>query len=378
MLTAPPVTPRAAHLDALDGLRAVAILLVVGTHVAAATGMGLQDSVFWRMIANGNVGVPIFFMLSGYLLYRPWARAALNGGQVPSARKYFKRRALRILPGYWLLLPVGLLVFNREHAGEFGTWFEFVTLTHTYDPDKWWQGAGPQALGPVWSLSVEATFYLILPVLARALHRFARGDTRRLLAAITAIGLFALAETFFVRYTENIDLIFYHEHLLMRSLVEFAFGMALAVLAERRNRLTEIVGSLPGVGWVIAACALALVATPLATPSSGPQSAPLYVMNVLLYIVIAGAIVAPAVLDPGQPLTAAVLANPVMSRLGLVSFGVFLWHSPIIEAWYALSGRDRFSGDFWTVMIMAMVLSAALASIHYVVVERPAQRLARR
>lgn len=120
------------------------------------------------------------------------------------------------------------------------------------------------------------------------------------------------------------------------------------------------------------------MATPLATPSSGPQSAPLYVMNVLLYIVIAGAIVAPAVLDPGQPLTAAVLANPVMSRLGLVSFGVFLWHSPIIEAWYALSGRDRFSGDFWTVMIMAMVLSAALASIHYVVVERPAQRLARR
>ncbi|GAA3232323.1 acyltransferase [Actinocorallia longicatena] len=374
-----PTLVRTRHLAALDGLRAVAILLVVVLHVAGATGTLSSDALLWRMAANGGVGVTIFFVLSGFLLYRPFARAALDGSPPPSVRRYLRRRALRILPAYWLMLAFTLLVFteNRPHAGSARTWLEFLTLTHPYDPGKWWQGLGPRGLGPMWSLSVEASFYLLLPVLARLLHRWARGSAARLLAGIAVLGALSLAEAIAVRCGGNIDLLFANEQLLPRSLVIFAAGMALAVLAERPTALSEAAGAAPGIGWVVALCLLALVSTPLATPGYGPQNAAQYVVTIVLYPLIALALVAPAALAPAHPLTTGLLANGPLVQLGLVSYGVFLWHSPVIESWYALTGRPAYAGDFWLLLLVVLAVSLVIASLSHTFVEEPAQRLGR-
>ncbi|MEO5877904.1 MAG: acyltransferase [Streptosporangiaceae bacterium] len=391
-----PVTPPdpKGHLDALDGLRAVAILLVVSTHVAVLTGMGGLDGIGWRMTLNGGVGVPIFFILSGALLYRPWARSVITGRSArPSVRTYFWHRGLRVLPAYWVMLPVGLLVFNagKVPQGRWpSTWLEFLTLMQSVDPRPWWTGAGPRALGPIWSLSVEASFYLVLPLLAGLLDRYARRGAdrdarfRRLLSGIGLLGLSSLSSTIAVRYSENIDVLSYNEHLLTRSFLYFALGMGLVVVAEAAKadprgapaRWARTIGASPGLGWVLAICGLALVATPLATPAfpGQPQTANQYLVNILLFPLIAVALVSPALLRPEQPLTLAVLANPVMRRLGVVSYGMFLWHMIVIEAWYSVTDRALFQQDFWLVLVVALVGAVTLAELNHRLIELPSAR----
>ncbi len=388
--TAAPAAVRATgHLDALDGLRSVAIMLVVGLHVAGATGMTTRDGLPWRMLANGGIGVSIFFALSGFLLYRPFARAALDGTRPPDVRRYLRRRALRILPAYWLMLPFVLPAFNREEARDPVIWLQMATLTHNYDVHPPWPlgGVGMRGLGPIWSLSVEATFYLVLPLLALALRRLSRGRPRRLLLCLAALGALSLLETLTLRYLEHFGvtfgndpfrLLFYNERLLPRSLVFFVLGMAMAVLAERPRRETAFVGSVPGASWTVAACALALMSTPLATPLHGGQSAHQYLVHNLLSVVIVTAVVAPVAFAPDQPLVRTVLANPLMRRLGLVSYGVFLWHSPVIELWYSLTGRPQYLGDFWLVLGVTALFTLMIAALVHLFVEQPVQRLGRR
>ncbi|MDX6743822.1 acyltransferase [Actinocorallia sp. A-T 12471] len=377
------------HLDALDGLRTVAIALVVCSHVVAPTGMLGLDGLHWRMLNMGGVGVPIFFVLSGYLLYRPYARATLDGTPAPNTRDFLFRRAMRILPAYWVMLPFAMVFFNRDVIGDVWLWLQLITLTHNFDLYPPWDlgDSGLPALGPIWSLSVEATFYVLLPLLAAALRRFSRGEPRRLLLGIGALFTLSLAEAIGVRFVEYthgvfgidpIELMFYNERLLPRSFLLFAAGMALAVLAERPTPLTTAIGASPALGWTIALCGLALVSTPLARPlADGAQTAPQYIAQTLLFLLIALALVAPTALAPHHPLTTLLLSTPPMRALGRVSYGVFLWHIVVMDAWYALTGRDLFKLDFWLVLSVTLLFSLILATLSHTFLEHPAQQFAR-
>ena len=87
------------RVASLTGVRAVAALLVLGTHAAYTTGKythGFVGLVYSRM----EIGVPIFFALSGYLLFGPWVRAAAGGGQSPPLGRYAWHRVRRIMPAY--------------------------------------------------------------------------------------------------------------------------------------------------------------------------------------------------------------------------------------------------------------------------------------
>lgn len=392
-----PVTDKTGvgHQDALDGLRAVAIAAVVLTHVAWATGNGALGGIFWTVVANGTVGVPIFFALSGLLLYRPWARAALRCAPVPRTRPYLRRRALRILPAYWVLLVVTMVVFNRGHLSSIRTWLEMVTLTQNYDPHPWWEQAlGPNQMAPIWSLSVEATFYLVLPLLAAVLHRHALGGgvdgdlrARRLLSGLVAVMALSYAATAVVRFGLPYRWIFFWEHLLPRSLPYFGAGMIVAVLSEWAGqtrsrpvlRLVSTVGSMPGAAWLVAICAMVLAATPLATPVPGipqiPQNGWQYLAVILLFTVVATALIAPVAFQPAHPMTKAVLGNRVMRRIGSISYGVFLWHQFVLGGWYYVTGRPIFDHDFGLVLVVTVAGSLVVAALSYVLIERPAQRL---
>lgn len=398
---APPVMPVAprvparpgGHLDVLDGLRAAAIVVVVVVHVATITADTGRDSLLWRMIGNGGVGVPVFFVLSGLLLYRPWARAALAEGPDPAARPYLWRRALRILPAYWVMLAVALPLLNGEHARSAWTWVQWITLTEHFGPNPWWgDGAGPPSLGPIWSLSVEASFYLVLPLLGAVLSRYARRGgrelgvrARRLLGALAAIFVLSLGLTAAIRVSGNFGLLFYTEHLLPRSMLYFAAGMALAVLTEWARlepagpaaRWGRVIGAMPGWCWLVAACAMVLVATPLATPAVAgqAQNASQYVVNVVLFPIVAIALVTPAAFQPFHPMITAVLANPVMRGLGQISYGVFLWHMVVITGWYEFTGRPIWAHDFALTLTVAAAGSLAIAAVSHYAIELPAQRL---
>lgn len=187
------------HLDALDGLRAVAAAAVLITHVGALTGyVGTGTPASW-VVSRGDVGVPIFFALSGLLLYRPWVVAALSGPQAGPVTGYLRRRALRILPAYWAVVLIALPVLNPGPARHVWSWAQYLLLAQNYDPHPWWTGTGATGLAQDWSLVVEVSFYLLLPVLAAALTWLAcsawrgggdlPGRARRLLAAIAVLAV---------------------------------------------------------------------------------------------------------------------------------------------------------------------------------------------
>jgi peptidoglycan/LPS O-acetylase OafA/YrhL len=385
------------HIDSLDGLRALAAFVVVVFHVSFSTADLMTGSGVWRVVAHGDVGVPIFFALSGLLLYRPWARRTLAAGPPgwtasPRVRTYLWHRALRILPAYWAVVVVALLAYNGSRAGSPDTWLQWLTMSQIYDFHPWWEGTGPHGLGQMWSLSAELSFYLLLPVIAGVLGWYARFGNpdigiraRRLLIALGVLSLGSFVWIGFVHKAHNG---YYYELWLPRSICWFAVGMALTVLSEWSRaeegspygpigRLCRTIAFMPGVCWLVALAAWGLVATPLAGPTyPGAPNVLQYEAKTFLYMVIAVGLVAPAAFQPGgRTITTAILGNPVMRFLGRISYGVFLWQFVVIYAWYELTDRPFWNHDFWAVLSVTVVGTVAVATACYYLIERPAQRL---
>ncbi len=156
----------------LEPLRAIAALMVLGYHVYLRSSPDPENA--WDIGRLLNLGVPIFFVLSGFLLYRPFASARLDGRRMPSIGRYAKRRFFRVIPGYWVALSVfALLIPAWVDVLDQDAWI-YYGLVQTWVPGHTFGG-----LSPAWSLSVELAFYLLLPFYALALDRVLRRRSRR-------------------------------------------------------------------------------------------------------------------------------------------------------------------------------------------------------
>ena len=157
------------RVASLTGVRAVAALLVVATHAAYTTGKythGYAGLVFSRM----EIGVPIFFVLSGFLLFGPWVRAAASGSAAPSVWRYARNRVRRIMPAYVVTVLVAYLIYHFREAGpnpghSWNGLLRNLTLTQIYT-DAYMFSHLHQGLTQMWSLAVEVAFYAALPILA--------------------------------------------------------------------------------------------------------------------------------------------------------------------------------------------------------------------
>src|SRR4051794_37884279 len=153
---------RALPFPLLDELRAVAALTVLAGHIYLLGFRIPADrplSFAGRFLIAEAFGVPLFFLLSGFLLYGQFARAAHRGTTVPRAR-FWRNRARRILPAYWtayLVLAIypGLQQFDAKIVP-----FN-LALLHAWIP-----GYGTSGIGPAWSLCAEVAFYAMLPFIA--------------------------------------------------------------------------------------------------------------------------------------------------------------------------------------------------------------------
>jgi peptidoglycan/LPS O-acetylase OafA/YrhL len=159
-----PVTER---LDILDGLRGLAILLVVWYHVWLVSGQAFGPLSF--IAQAGFLGVDLFFFISGFCLFYPYARATSEGRPQPSTRRFFERRLLKIVPSYL----IALLVFAVVYRAEFGTLQNtllqlatHLTFMHTLIPTTF--GA---ISGPLWTVGIEVQFYLLFPFIVRWFRR---------------------------------------------------------------------------------------------------------------------------------------------------------------------------------------------------------------
>lgn len=393
----------AGHQPALDGVRAVAALSVLVFHIASNAGAIRLSGAGW-LFNGGQVGVALFFVLSGLLLYRPWARAVLEGRPAPRTGRYLRKRLVRILPAYAALVACFMVTAGRDHLADVWTWVKLLTLTFVYDPHRWWDTPlGPREIGQVWSLAVEVGWYLLLPATAAVLSWYAlRAPAAehdvdvdvRAVRLLRALGCYALISP---AYTVLASVPRHHPQLsilLPRYVAWFAAGMALAVVADwaradRRPtapvaRFCRTVAASWGQCWLAAASLFVLAASPLAGPIdlTAAENAWTAQFHVLVFGSCAVFFVAPLALAPrgdrltGVPSPVGLMGGRVMRFLGKISYSVFLWQLIIILGWYDVTGR-LFKGELLVELPVLTVLVVLAGTLGHYLIEAPFLRFAR-
>jgi peptidoglycan/LPS O-acetylase OafA/YrhL len=369
------VTPRSTRFPLFDSLRAIAALSVVLFHIAFVLE-GFQNDSWGRYATQLNIGVPIFFLISGFLLYRPFAQARFEGTHVPEVVPYAVRRAFRILPAYWV--AVAAIALWIDLPAVFDHWYYHFTLLQVYNEFDLLSG-----VGHTWTLAVEITFYILLPVWAFLLRRAPARSTRQFVgteaAALTA--MFAIGLWWNLTQIEQVnDLVLFSPEVatLPRFLDHFALGMALAVasvvLAGRARqplavRVVERASWLP---WVAAAAGFVV----LANLGSNYVSADVEPIRHELRGLIALCLLLPAVFgEQSGGAVRRVLASRPLQWTGLISYSLYLWH-PAIAQKIVYTQLDENVG--WVIpAVLVMVASLAAATVSFYAIERPALRAGR-
>jgi peptidoglycan/LPS O-acetylase OafA/YrhL len=357
--------------------------MVLFTHVAFATGV-VVTSGWGHLLGRLDFGVTLFFLLSGFLLYRPWAKAALAGTRPPQLGRYFLRRAARILPLYWVVAVVVLARLPEAQPVSGATWWRHLLALQIY-----WPAGASSGLTQTWSLCTEIAFYLLLPVLgAAALGRrpLTPGAAWRrqwiVIGVCLAVGLgFVTLKAFTNVLPEQAGfwLPFYLDW--------FATGMALAVLEVGRSqalphRLVRYAGLVAKEQWTtlaVAGALFAVVVTPIGgayvfSQGTGPWET---LVRHVLYAVVGAALLSAAVFG-GDTWLARNLGRSGPRRVGLVSYGVFLWHVALLSVVQQRLGIPMFSGRFLEVAAVLTAVTLAVSTVTYVLIERPFQRWAHR
>ena len=360
-------------------MRAIAVLCVVLTHTAFLSGLN-QTHWLGDFTARLDLGVAIFFLISGFLLYRPFVNTRMNGAPETPVTTYVKRRFLRIFPAYWLALTV-LAIKPGLPDVHTGHWWVYYGLFQAYDP-AWFD----KGIGIAWSLSTEVAFYALLPLYGWAAARFMR--TVKFELAV----LGALAAASVVART----LVFSHEQhavfgtastfpiTIGGTFLWFALGMGMAVISARIQgraspRAIDFVARHPWLPWLLAFGCFVLVSKGIGITGDKFQGLTVAqdVGEHLLYAGVALCLLIPAVFGDGAGgWPRRVLANRWLARLGLISYGIFLWHLTLA---IKLSGERAGGwlpiGSFLSLTVVVLAVSIPIAAASYLVVERPLLRL---
>jgi peptidoglycan/LPS O-acetylase OafA/YrhL len=352
-----------SHVDrvaSLTGVRAVAAMLVVGTHAAYTTGKYTHG--YWGLVgARLEIGVPIFFVLSGFLLFRPWVKAAATDGPPPSVSRYARHRVRRIMPAYVITVLIAYVLYHYREAGPNPghSWLGLVrnlTLTQIYT-DGYLGKYLHQGLTQMWSLAVEAAFYVLLPLLSYALLVLIcrrRWQPRLLLGAIAALTLISPGWLLLVHTVHQIP--DGARLWLPTYLAWFLGGMSLTVLQAKGARCYAAV-AIP-----LAIICYFIVSTPIAgAPTTSPASLPEAVWKTVFYAVIATLAVAPLALgDRGW--YSRMLASRPMVWLGEISYEIFLIHLVTMEfAMVYIVRAHVYTGSMLNLFIATMVVTIPLA-----------------
>ena len=371
-----------------DGLRAIAMLMIFFGHVFVNADPGAAfENYGWAtdLVGYLDLGLGLFFALSGYLVARPFVRSYILATERPSVRRYARNRALRIVPAFYVVAALVLLRFGLDGA-----------ISPTPDnpsgsgpPSAWWQllsvfaftqsytgGAATVPLAHAWSLDAEVAFYALLPLAAALAYRCGarigtpRGRARAALALITGVGLASI----FLRQAGDGTLV----TLASPPLIVYAFvpGIALAaiepfaapLLRDRPQRARRL-------AW--AAITLAVLAWILYT--SWDYSAQATALHralgrrALLAALCAGAALAAVIVwQLGTERSPRWLDNRPIRYLGARSYSFYLLHVWVLFEVIAVVGADAGTITLIVAMIaLGLPITLALSALSWRFVEQP-------
>lgn len=377
------VSESTERIGALDGLRAIAALTVFVYHllvlspIVATLGGPLEWEYYGR---NFDIGVEIFFVLSGYLLSRPFFRAFFGGSGVSRLRDYAIRRALRVYPA-WLAFLVVAISWNQfafldntnKKPDDVLSIVGWGTLLHT-----WFFDPGHSS----WTLSVEVAFYVALPVFALLLFKFSK--SRSLAAAL--FGCAALTACGFA--FEWWHLMFFNaQRFVPAALVALGPGVALGALKEFAAQSEEIDRRLrrfarPTLAWWLGATALFLAMSRLVSrhgyvifgPSPPPHET---IKQSLLQALIAFVLVGSTVFGSSSSFAVRAMSARALVAFGRLSYSFYLWHLLVLYQWenWLTVGS---AGVAWRNAAFAFAITTAVAAVSFLVIEQPSIAFANR
>ncbi|HSH84505.1 MAG TPA: acyltransferase [Guyparkeria sp.] len=369
------------HYRALTGIRGWAALWVLLYHAWVAVvprriNLPLGD---WTLdltpfFSVGWAGVPIFFVLSGFLLAMPFAAWQAGDRERPALGRYFFRRVARVFPAYYvqllLLLLLALVVDGKIPLNDLGAAWRHLLMLFMPPP------LGTKPINLVWwTLPIEFSFYLVLPLLAFLLR-----PGRWWLLLATVVGAMLLWRSISVSLLPaDVVLVSQMAYQLPGSLDSFGLGMLGAALYVNRTRLGLGQLSVFHLGAITISALLVVVAAMywmhIQYLDYWTHSLIFYTWTPLFGTAIAALLFASV---SGCRLANWLFGNRVMIFMGLISYSVYLWHYPAIgwlmKSDFILSYEGYQLPRLLGVLLLITVL---LASLSYAFVERPMMRLRR-
>lgn len=405
-------------IPVLDGVRACACLIVVWFHIYRIP----RDLHIWdtqpsthpllnSFLYFGKYGVTLFFVLSGFLLFLPFAKALLFEKTWPAIRHFYLRRVFRILPAYYLSLILIVLLFQRQylqpqHWQELGLFFAFFMDAS--------QATFKQLNAPFWTLAIEWQYYMLLPLLAlgirlivwRVKQNYRLLATIVCLLALIAWGIFSRyfgtyfsqhpSETLLVpRSTLNVILIFIFGQ-SGKYLEDFGVGMLLALgyaYAQHPSTSPRIRATLQKLSpWLLVAGLLSLFVVILWSynqrfVNTWPFfSSPIFLQSNYLVgelsISLSFGLCILALL-----FGAAWLKRPMewfpLRWIGMISFSLYMWHLPLIFVFISLVGQPLLKGwspeqSYGIYWLWVLVVVIPFSFLFFKWVEQPGMKLGER
>lgn len=335
--------PRFPLIDSCRGIAAVTVLLF---HVGLVASIGREG--VWRGLENALwIGVPVFFVISGFLLYRPFAAAARADGRPVALGRYGLGRVLRIVPAYWAALTFFALTTGL-HGVLTSDWWRYYGFLQVYSEDTMLGG-----MAVAWTLCVEATFYLALPLYAASSRRLSLRGEYLLLGALAAASFGIRALTV-------------HNHwgnTLPASFVWFIPGMVLALWSIQPPAWLSAVTRRGTACWAVA---IALVI--------GAGYSPVLLSNALM-LIAAPLIVLPALAPDASSVVGRILSFRPLLWLGTISYGLYLYHVTLM-AWLLDHHGTELGPSAWvSLAVVSLAVTTVAAAASWYLLENPALRL---
>lgn len=396
-------------IEVLDGVRAIACIYVLSYHlhnilVLSYNLPALTGQVVFVLLLSGWSGVTLFFVLSGFLLFMPYARSLLFAEKWPETCTFYLRRAARILPGYYVSLGLLLLFAHPEylHADHLADLALF--LTFLMDAPRTFQKIN----GPFWTLAIEGQYYVLLPWLAYGIRWIVRHSVtpqRRLRIIIVCLcamllwgigtrymGLYYNAhprETFIVPrpILDKILLVIYGSS--GKYFEDFAIGMLVSTLfiftrnathgSNLDSYLRRASSWLWGAGilllffmptWVVFGSGLSFLEPLIGSHNWLTELGYAFGFGLCIIALLFG--------SPGLKLF---FSWSSLRWIGKISYGLYIWHLPIfffVGDMVIKKLTHRFSLVYLGYWACAVCITIPFAYVFYRVIEQPWMQLARR
>lgn len=337
------------RLPSLDGLRAVSILMVLGSHATRTTGYPESLKPYSGCLWNGNLGVSVFFVISGFLI--TWLLLAEQGktGAI-NLLAFYKRRVLRIFPVFYAFLLTVLLMSIWLHRDfSFAEWLSAATFTRNYFQGHW-------TLGHLWSISVEEQFYLLWPFALTLL----RSRRQMLIVALCVIASAPFIRLFLYlspwRWLGDTSIFSHADSLMAGCLLAIVSTTAAAEVMQSFLRYWRRSIQICGVVliymvWMLTQHALL---GPL-TVTIGPTLQALAITSIIASVVL---------VQEGSLFS--LLNLRAIAAVGVVSYGLYIWQQIFL---YPAEYPD---GDlWWRAFPQNMIITFLVAWLSYLFIEKP-------